>query len=151
MLGGDGEVLAHGQVVEQLDRLPRPGQTAPGTDVWRQAGDVGAVQLDRAAMLHESGDGVDERGLAGAVRADQTDQLAGLDVEIDTDHGVHAAERDRDAAGGQHRAHGSVTIAVGPPAASAGPGVRFPLAAAAARLRRAAACGTSFPATPSGF
>ncbi len=101
-MGRDGEVLAHRQVVEQLDRLPRPGQTAPGAGVRRQIADVGPGQLDAAAMVHESGDGVDEGGLAGPVRADQADQLAGLDVEIDIDDSTHPAEGHRDSAGRQN-------------------------------------------------
>ena len=64
--------------------------------VRAHAGDVGTVERGRAAVRHEPGDGVDERRLAGAVRADQADQFAGLDVEVDVDHGVHAAERHRD-------------------------------------------------------
>ena len=47
-MGGDGEVLAHRQVVEQLDRLPRAGETAPRARVRRQPGDVVAVELDAA-------------------------------------------------------------------------------------------------------
>ena len=59
--------------------------------------------VGRAAVRHEPGDGVDERRLAGAVRADQPDQLAGLDVEVDVDDGVHAAERDGDRCGRRGR------------------------------------------------
>ena len=107
----DREVLAHGEVVEQLGRLPRPGETAQRTYVRLRSGDISPVDADRSPMGHEPRDGVDERGLAGAVRADQADQLVGFDLEIDLDHGVHAAERDRDVAGGQHRRHGSAAAA----------------------------------------
>ena len=41
-----------------------------------QPRDVRAVELDRAACGHEAGDRVDERRLAGAVGADQPDELA---------------------------------------------------------------------------
>ncbi len=101
--GRHGEVLAHGEVVEQLDRLPGARHALPGAGVGAQAGDVGAVDGDRAEVRHEAGDRVDERRLAGPVRADQPDQLAGLDFEVDVDDGVHAPERHRDPAGGEER------------------------------------------------
>ena len=56
-------------------------------------------------MRHEPGDGVDERRLAGAVGADQADQFAGLDVEVDIDNGVHAAKRDGDTRVGENTCH----------------------------------------------
>ncbi len=64
-------------------------------------GDVLAVERDLAAAADKARDGVDEGRLAGAVGADQADQLAGLDVEVDVDDGVHATEGDGDAAGGE--------------------------------------------------
>ena len=138
MVGGDGEVLPHRQVVEQLDRLPRPGEPPPSTGLRAEDGDVGAVQFDGATMRHEPGDGVHERRLAGAVRADQADQLARTDLEIDVDHGVDAAEGDRDAAGATARsrlAHGSPGRRRGRHGARA----RSPSAARLARPRASAA------------
>ena len=44
----------------------------------------------------EAGDRVDEGRLAGAVRADQADELARADLEVDVDDGVHPAEAHRD-------------------------------------------------------
>ena len=50
----------------------------------RHARDVVAEQLDRAAVGREfAGDQVEQRGLAGAVRADDQPPLARRDVEID--------------------------------------------------------------------
>ena len=90
--GRHGEVLAHGEVVEQLDRLPRACHPPTGAGVGTQAGDVDGVDGDGAEVWHEPGDGVDERRLAGAVRADQPDEFAGSDLEVDVDDGVHTTE-----------------------------------------------------------
>ena len=43
---GDGQVLAHAQVVEQLERLPRPRQPALGAGVCRKPVRLPPVQLD---------------------------------------------------------------------------------------------------------
>ena len=45
--------------------------------------DVCAEQLDAAARGHETADGVHERRLAGAVRADQADDLVRTDADGD--------------------------------------------------------------------
>ena len=51
-----------------------------------------AEHLDVAAEAgQEPGDGQKRRGLAGAVRAEQRDDLAGLDVEVDAVHDGHTA------------------------------------------------------------
>ena len=61
-------------------------------------------KLDRPARHGgEAGDGVDERRLAGAVRSDQPDELAGLDVEVDAVVGGQAAVADGQLAGLQER------------------------------------------------
>ena len=97
-----------------------------------------------SVMRHEARDGIDERRLTRAVRPDEADQLAGLHLEIDVDHGMHAAERHRDAVGGQDRCHCSLTIAAAPPVAPllarTGSFTRWPPAAAAAARCFLAAC-----------
>ena len=45
---GDVQVLAHGEVVEQLDRLPRARQPEPRAPVRGEPRQVGAVEPDRA-------------------------------------------------------------------------------------------------------
>ena len=60
------------------------------------------------AGVDEAGDRVDERRLAGAVGADQADELALADLEADVAQRVHAAEVDRQPLGGQHRRSGGL-------------------------------------------
>ena len=57
------------------------------------AGDVGAGDADRARGGAEgAGEEVEERGLAGAVRADQADHLAGGQRDRHAGDGLEAAE-----------------------------------------------------------
>ena len=95
LLGGHAEVVADVQVVEQLERLPGSSEPEPLASVRRQVVDLVSVETDPARRADESGEAVDERGLAGAVRADQPDDLALVDVEIDLVDGLEAAERHR--------------------------------------------------------
>ena len=90
---GDQQVLAHGRVGEQLDALEGAADAAPRPRVHRQAADVLAVELDRAAVGAQHAEhAVEERGLAGAVRADEPDPLALVDLEVDVVEGDDAGE-----------------------------------------------------------
>ena len=63
----------------------------------------------RAAVgPHQGGDGADEGGLAGAVRAEQGDDLAGLGDEIEPGEGLDAPEALGEAAGLDDGGHGSL-------------------------------------------
>jgi hypothetical protein len=85
----DGElrgcsVLQHGHPVEQAHSLKRAGDTAPGNVVCGKTCDVGASKFDAAAFrLDDAADGIEERGLATAVRAHQPQAGAGLEREVD--------------------------------------------------------------------
>ena len=58
-----------------------------------QRSDVAAEQLDGARADREvAADEVEERRLAGPVRAEDRAALAGRDVEVDVAHGMEAAE-----------------------------------------------------------
>ena len=72
-LDGDPHVVGDGQRREQLEPLERAGEPVAGAAERRLVGDVEAVDHDPTGggLLHP-GDDVEERGLAGAVRADQT-------------------------------------------------------------------------------
>ena len=57
--------------------------------------DVAAEQADRAARrLLEAGDGAQQRGLAAAGGAEDRDELAGLDREVDAVQHRHGAVAD---------------------------------------------------------
>jgi hypothetical protein len=67
----DLHVLGDGQVLEQLHQLIGAHQPALCDLALRQPGDVRAVEGDAAlGRREEARDGVEQRGLAGAVRAD---------------------------------------------------------------------------------
>ena len=75
---------------ERRRPLLRPTGRAP-------AGDVLAVDADLALRgLDEPGDRVDQRGLAGAVRPDEPDDLPGLDLEAHVVDGHGAPEPHRE-------------------------------------------------------
>ena len=85
-------VIAEKRRASWKDR-PRPSS---GPGVGRQRRDV--VPVDRHATAggwHEPADEVEDGGLAGAVRADDADDLALADVERHAAHGLHAAEAHR--------------------------------------------------------
>src|SRR5439155_4404012 len=52
-----------------------------------EAGDDGGARRDR----EQRGDHAHGRGLAGAVRAEESEDLAGVDAQIDAAHGFHRA------------------------------------------------------------
>ena len=80
----DEHVLEHGHRAEQLDVLERARDPAPDDPVRRRAQQALAVEDDLALVrLVQPRDQVEERRLAGAVRADQADDLALADVERD--------------------------------------------------------------------
>ena len=71
------------------------------------AGDVLAIEADLAGGgFQHAGDGAHEAGFAGAVGADDADELAGRDGEVDAAHRLDPAVGDAEAADGkQGRAH----------------------------------------------
>src|SRR5581483_5598307 len=80
--------------------------------VGAQAGDVATAEQDRAGGgRHLAGDGIEKRGLAGAVRADDRASLARGHVERNAIDGAQRTERHADAAQGErtvaHDAGGS--------------------------------------------
>src|SRR5262249_3776640 len=92
-LQADEDVLENRHRPEDVDVLERAGDAAPHDRVRRLAQEALAREDDRARVgLVEAGDQVEERRLAGAVRPDQPDDLAGLDVERHVVDGDDAAE-----------------------------------------------------------
>ena len=83
-VGAHLQVFRHAHARENPAAFRRLRDAQPGDLVRRHAGDVLAVELDMAgagARLAE--DRHHQRRLAGAVGADQGDDLAGVDLEID--------------------------------------------------------------------
>ena len=87
-VAADHHVLDGAHAEEDLQVLEGARETEPRQLVRGHAGDVLAGEQDApAARRVETGDHVEQRGLAGAVRADHGKDLAGLDCE------AHAVER----------------------------------------------------------
>ena len=82
------EVFGNRQRRENLPALGHLADAEIADAMARPAGDIGAAEQDAAARRPQhAGDGADQRGLAGAVGADDGDDRALLDVER------HAVER----------------------------------------------------------
>jgi hypothetical protein len=80
----DEHVVEHGHRLEQLHVLERARDPAPDDPVRRRPQQAPAVEVELARIRPvQPRDHVEERGLAGAVRPDQADDLAGVDVERD--------------------------------------------------------------------
>ncbi len=89
----DHDVFQQGHFLEHADVLERTGDTALGDLVRRDLADVLAVEFDRAAgSAQQTGDQVEDGGLAGAVRADQAKDAALRDIEIDVLQNLQAAK-----------------------------------------------------------
>src|SRR5262249_4665707 len=85
-----GDVLGDRHVREQCGGLEYDAGAAPA---WRQMVDGFAVEQHAAAALaDEAGDDAQQRGLAAAGGAEQRDELASRDVEIDVAHGDEVAK-----------------------------------------------------------
>jgi hypothetical protein len=101
-------VVQHGHPREGAQLLERPRNPAAADRVRRQPRQRRTVEphLPLVGMV-EAGDDLEQGGLAGAVGADDPDQLAGRHVEGDPAVGRDAAEPLRHAGDGQE-AHGAV-------------------------------------------
>ena len=77
------DVFEHAHLPEQPHVLERAGDAGARHLTGLQRQRLGAVEDDAAALrLVEAGDAVEERGLAGAVRADEAGDGAGVDREV---------------------------------------------------------------------
>jgi hypothetical protein len=95
-VGRRHDVLADGHVEEQAQRLEGARDSLACDQVRLEAGDALAREDDVALRrLVDAGDEVEERRLAGAVRADHGDDLALVDVEVEPGDDLQAAEGHR--------------------------------------------------------
>src|SRR5690606_34229501 len=102
--------LLDGQVREQRVGLEHHAEPAP---LRRQRVDAPAVQQDLAVReRQQAGEAVQRRRLAAARRAQQGDELARADGQVEAGEGVHAAEAPADAPQleGLEGAHSSSTL-----------------------------------------
>ena len=89
------EVLPHGERRERAHAAGHLEHAAPGDLGGRGGGHVDAVEDDRAAVgLDDPRDGAQQRRLAGAVGAEQGDDLALVHLEVDVEQHLHAAVAD---------------------------------------------------------
>ena len=79
----DGEdVVAHAEFAEDAGFLRQVGQAKLGAAVYRQTGDVGAVQEDAPLVGAHQADGhVEAGGFARTVRPEQADDFGGIHLE----------------------------------------------------------------------
>ena len=99
----ESDRLAHGQVLEQLRALERPTEAESRAPRGREAMHVVTEDLDRTPAADESADRVHQRRLAGAVRADEPDDLTRRNVEVDVIDHEPRAERNAELPDPDHR------------------------------------------------
>src|SRR5262249_41925228 len=100
------DVVQQGLALEQGDDLVGAGETEMRPTAARHAHELAAEQADGAGVGAQlAGDQVEERGLAGAVGADDQPPLAGLDAHVHVTGDAQPAERLLQAAE-LERAHG---------------------------------------------
>src|SRR5690606_34304240 len=86
-------VLERRHVREDLQVLERAPDARGGEPVCRQSGEVASAEPDAArARQVDAGEQVQQRGLAGAVRADDRVHEPGRELEGEVLDGMHAAE-----------------------------------------------------------
>src|SRR5207244_12796422 len=97
VVSADARVLANGHRVEEVHVLKGSGDPAPDDPVGRDAEQAPAAEAELARVrAGETGDHVEERRLAGAVRPDQPDDLVLARVERDSVEGDDPAEAPAD-------------------------------------------------------
>src|SRR6185503_5828795 len=86
-------ILFDSEAAKDRGFLRQVADAEPRALIHRQLGHVMAVEFDGAAIgLDQSGDHVEHRGLAGAVRTQQADRLAAADIDADAAHDLTCAE-----------------------------------------------------------
>jgi len=104
----DQNVVDDGLVLEDRQILESASDAEARQRVRRELGEVLPVKKDLAGGWPEHrADEIKERGLAGAVRSDQTADLARFDLEADVLDGGQAAEPLGDPDNVEQRAHES--------------------------------------------
>ena len=106
-VAAEEDVLEHCHRAEQLDVLERARDAAPDDPVGRRSQQAAPLEDDLPAVRPvQTGNQVEQRRLAGAVRADQPDDLTLTDVERDVVDRDDAPEPPRHVLHGEQR-HGA--------------------------------------------
>ena len=106
-LGGNAHVLKRGGVGQDVGDLVRAGDALLRDAVGRQAGDILAIEDDAAGgRAQHTGQAIEERALAGAIRADDGADLAALDLEVDVVERGQTTKADSQAFRTQYRGGG---------------------------------------------
>src|SRR5262249_32444133 len=103
--GAELEVVLDIHAGEQFAVLGDEAQPQRDAVLDLKPAKVLAVEGDTALQRQDAHDGVEQRGLAGAIGADDGDDLAVPDVERDRAHGLDLAIGDMSVSDGQQRAH----------------------------------------------
>ncbi len=105
-VAADADIVHHGEIGEQRHILEGAADADLGDLVRRARQDAGAFHQDVAGRrLIETGQAVEQRGLAGAVRADQPRICPLCMSKVDAVQGDDAAEHDADVANGEQGGH----------------------------------------------
>ena len=104
--GAHEHVLEDAHVGERLGDLVRAPHAGAADVLPRGVGDVLAEELDPTPVgpIH-AGDQVEERGLAGAVRPDDAQRFAFVQLHAQVVDDLHAAERFLETGGLEHHGH----------------------------------------------
>ncbi len=87
------DIVEGGERGEQRGDLEGTGQSEPDDGVGGATGDRRTLEDDTAtARCNDTGDEIEHGGLAGAVRADQAEQLAAVDIEPEVGNGGQPPE-----------------------------------------------------------
>ena len=105
------DVVEHAHPLEEGHVLKRPRDAERGHVVGAKVRAVPALVQDAArGGVVEPADHVEQRGLAGAVRADDRDGLAPPDVEADARQRLHGSKVDADVLDGEEGVGGSPVV-----------------------------------------
>ena len=112
---GGHHVLLDRHVEEEPQRLERARDAELRDLVRREADEVAALEQHLALVGPvDTGDQVEQRRLARAVRPDHADDLALVDVQVEVGDHVQAAERLRDSLELEQRRHQTISTRVVP-------------------------------------
>ena len=99
------QVLLDGQLGKSAASLRDVGDAAPGHLLGTHADQLGAAHVDAALAVDHLADRPDRRGLARAVGAEQDDDLAFVDMQVDITEHLDRAVAGIEARDLQHRGH----------------------------------------------